>query len=551
MHDDMPSGRSTPVYGAVAQAVNAPLAPYGSTYDGADPGVRAYLEHVDLENYREPRLDFGPRVLPGQRKRGPRSKASAPQFATMIAHLPQHSGAVTAIVTSPDQLFFASASDDTSILVWDSARLERTVAARPRLTYRMDAPVAAMCRIEDTHCLAATAKDGSLHVLRVHVSATGASVKYKSIECIRTWAAAPEDGYVTHVSHLQGGCNAYRPVFFFSGADLTESSLLVVTSMGVIAVLDLRTMALKQRLQHPLELGPVSAVCPTTHWIMVGTVTGALSLWDLRFGLLVKSWSSRGGITALALHPSRGRGRWVMASLNRNPDDPAGADTPLVETYDIETGKLMEEYETRTSRPQAGARAPTLGRDVLQTKSELIAELAGGRGGLPSTASYDLASVEALLVGETFSSLSQVVRDKDDAGQDKARPGWMVTAGTDRVIRYWDVARPSEGFVVCGSQREKDVSFRIAIGTPQLFYTFPNARPLGSVTTSSAAAAAATERGAQHAANTQRQPLRPHYDVICTLGLVETPYSSCIISADRSGVIKVWRMEVAPSRREG
>lgn len=334
-----------------------------------------------------------------------------------------------------------------------------------------------------------------------------------------------------------------------------------MTSTGVIAVLDLRTMTLKQRLQHPLELGPISALCPTPHWIMVGTVTGALSLWDLRFGLLVKSWSSRGGITSLGIHPSRGGRRWIMASIKRDPDDPAGPDTPLVETYDIETGKLMEEYETRTSRPQTGTRAPTLGRDVLQTKSELIAELAGGRGGLPPTSSDDLPSVEALLVGESFSSLSPVLREDD--GQDRAKPGWLITAGTDRVIRYWDVARPSEGYVVCGSQREKDVSFRIASGTPQLFYTLPNARPLGSAPATAAQGGGAgtaggsggggggVDRAAHHAANTQRQPLRPHYDAICALGLVETPFSSCVISADRSGVIKVWRMEAAPARREG
>ncbi len=207
LHDDLASGRSTPAaFGAGTPAIHGPLAPYGSTYDGADPGVRAYLEHVDLENYREPRLDFGPRVHAGQRKRGPRTKASSPQFATMIAHLPQHSGAVTALVTSPDQLFFASASADTSILVWDSARLERTVAARPRLTYRMDAAVTAMCRIEETHCLATAAADGSLHILRVHVHASGSSVKYKNIECIRTWAADEMDGHVTHIAHLHGEC---------------------------------------------------------------------------------------------------------------------------------------------------------------------------------------------------------------------------------------------------------------------------------------------------------------------------------------------------------
>jgi phosphoinositide-3-kinase regulatory subunit 4 len=122
----------------------------------------------------------------------------------MIAHLPQHTGAVTAIVTAPDQMFFATASEDSSILIWDIPRLERSVAARPRLTYRMEAPVSTMCRIEETHCLAAASEDGAVHVLRVHASPGASTTKYKSIDCIRTWRTAPEDGYVIKISHLQG-----------------------------------------------------------------------------------------------------------------------------------------------------------------------------------------------------------------------------------------------------------------------------------------------------------------------------------------------------------
>lgn len=184
-----------------------PAAPYSSTYEGADPGVRAFLEQVDLENYREPLLDLGPRVHSSHRKRGPRVKAT-PSFVTMIAHFPQHTGAVTAIVSSPDHLYFATSSEDGSIMIWDSARLERSVSGRPRLVYRMDAPVTAMCRIEETHCLAAAAEDGALHVLRVDVLTSGSTNRYKGVECIRSWLAPPEDGYVMHVSHLQGELDA-------------------------------------------------------------------------------------------------------------------------------------------------------------------------------------------------------------------------------------------------------------------------------------------------------------------------------------------------------
>lgn len=293
----------------------------------------------------------------------------------------------------------------------------------------------------------------------------------------------------------------------------------------MIATLDMRTMSLTARLQNPLELGPVSAICATTHWVLVGTVTGAMSLWDLRFGLLLKSWAARGGITALQVHPSRGRGRWVVASIER-PE--SSDDMPIMETYDVETGSLVEMFESRGSKPTS--RAPPTAIDVLNTKSELIAALAGGRGSPNTSGEPDIPSVQAILVGSAFSSLQPA------AGQGQAEtnpPGWVVSAGSDRVIRYWDLAR-GDGFILCGSQRDKDVAFRYLPGTPALHYTLP--------------ARSATPSMGSHAASQQRQPLRPHYDAICALAAVETPFSSCIVSADRSGVIKVWRVEGQASR---
>lgn len=73
--------------------------------------------------------------------------------------------------------------------------------------------------------------------------------------------------------------------------------------------------------------------------------------------------------------------------------------------------------------------------------------------------------------------------------------------------------------------------FRHNSSDPALFYTLPNpSRP-----------ATAPSRHAGVAQHTQ--PLRPHYDAIAALSAVETPFSSCVISGDRSGIVKVWRME--------
>ena len=53
----------------------------------------------------------------------------------LAANLTEHRGAVNQLRVSPDHNFFVSASDDGSVKVWDTRRLERNVTNRARLTY--------------------------------------------------------------------------------------------------------------------------------------------------------------------------------------------------------------------------------------------------------------------------------------------------------------------------------------------------------------------------------------------------------------------------------
>ena len=54
---------------------------------------------------------------------------------TLIAHLSEHTLSVNAIRLSPDHSFFASASDDGTVKIWDGVRLERNVTSRSRINY--------------------------------------------------------------------------------------------------------------------------------------------------------------------------------------------------------------------------------------------------------------------------------------------------------------------------------------------------------------------------------------------------------------------------------
>lgn len=126
--------------------------------------------------------------------------------ATLIAHLTSHTGPINAIAVSPDHVFFVSCSDDKTVKVWDTARFERNVTSKPRHTYSQhNAKVTCVCMIEASHCFASAADDGSLHVVRVHVSQSGTLPKYGKLQQIRESSTEHPGEYVTCIEHYNTG----------------------------------------------------------------------------------------------------------------------------------------------------------------------------------------------------------------------------------------------------------------------------------------------------------------------------------------------------------
>jgi len=164
-----------------------------------------------LDNNRELQQDFGPRVHEGPVRR---RNVSRPNFfsrdgknkrieATLIANMPSHSEAITGFAVSPDHMFFVSSSDDKTVKVWDTARLERNVTSKPRHTYgQHHARVKCVCILEGVHCFASAA---SLHVVRVHVAQSGALPKYSKLQVFREHRVDNVGEYITCMTHYNTG----------------------------------------------------------------------------------------------------------------------------------------------------------------------------------------------------------------------------------------------------------------------------------------------------------------------------------------------------------
>ena len=179
-----------------------------------DTGVYNLLEHMNLESGKEGMQDFGPRVseTPVRRRANVRTPLQSRESGSgkgdvlLVANLTAHAGPVNSLIVSPDHLFFVSCSDDKTVKIWDTARLERNVTSKPRHTYAQHhARVTALCIIERTHCFASAADDGSLHVVRVHVSQSGSLPKYNKISIIREHRVDHPGEYITCLAHYNSG----------------------------------------------------------------------------------------------------------------------------------------------------------------------------------------------------------------------------------------------------------------------------------------------------------------------------------------------------------
>ncbi|KAH0578433.1 hypothetical protein H2248_003581 [Termitomyces sp. 'cryptogamus'] len=539
-----------------------------STYDGQEPGISNLLENLYLDNSRELQQDFGPKVHEGPVRRrgavrhsfGHRDGKLRQTDATLIAHFSSHSEAITGIAVSPDHTFFVTTSDDKTVKVWDTARLERNVTSKPRHTYNQHhARVKSVCMLEGVHCFASAADDGSLHINRVHITQTGTLPKYGKLQLVREHRVDTVGEYITCMTHFNTD---------------TSSNLVYATTHSTITILDLRTMRILQTMENPRHYGPITCLCMDRKrsWLVVGTSTGVLSLWDRRFGLLLRSWhvgvASTGRtirIHQCVVHPSKGKGNWVMVSMESSKRNADQSYTNLVEVWDIEKAVLMETFMTRTGSSADPVPDPheLVGVDAEISPAVAIASFVRSRqpGGdttprlssrstsisrdptLPSTPAPD---VRAFIVGLDFaghsashrSELSSLV--ENSSTMRTAARGFMVSGSEDRKLRLWDLGKLERTAILSGMENETERPSYQAFSTGSAS-TYVETWPPAS------SAASQSNRAPQRMSlitQSQQNLLRSHQDVITALASLESPFRGGIITGDRAGVVKVWRVEL-------
>lgn len=181
---------------------------------GNDPHILDLLQKFYEDSFFEDGPDFGkPLPLPATRQplrlnnNRPHALQNWHPEGTLIAHLTEHQGPVNRVVVAPDHNFFATCSDDGTVKIWDTIRLEKNVVNRARLTYRhegTEVKVKTICFIDNTHCIASAGNDGSIHLFKVDYSEGTLTPKYGKIKVIKKHALEQGEYAVWMESYRQG-----------------------------------------------------------------------------------------------------------------------------------------------------------------------------------------------------------------------------------------------------------------------------------------------------------------------------------------------------------
>ncbi|KAJ7397143.1 Phosphoinositide 3-kinase regulatory subunit 4 [Pitangus sulphuratus] len=190
----------------------------------------------------------------------------------LVAHLHEHKSAVNRIRVSDEHSIFATCSNDGTVKVWNSQKMEgKTTTTRSILTYsRIGGHVKTLTFCQGSHYLAIASDNGAIQLLGIEASKLPKSPKIHPIQSRSL--DLKDDGCVVDMHHFNSGA---------------QSVLAYGTVNGSLVGWDLRSSSNAWTLKHDLKLGLITSFAVDIHqcWLCIAVQgNNEVSMWDMETG---------------------------------------------------------------------------------------------------------------------------------------------------------------------------------------------------------------------------------------------------------------------------
>lgn len=188
-------------------------------------------------------------------------------LGNMVAELREHKSSVNKLSVSRDNLFMVSASNDSTVKLWECKKFASAVTLNSQLTYSSQkGRILDVTVCDSSHSIASCSDDGSVHVFKAeYATSDDINSTYVGISMIKN-VDVVEEGAVMRVEHFN---------------NMTESLLVYATKKGYIHAWDLRAQRQAWKMTLDPSLGLCSAlICgPSPYSLIAGTSRGFVSVW--------------------------------------------------------------------------------------------------------------------------------------------------------------------------------------------------------------------------------------------------------------------------------
>ena len=167
------------------------------------------------------------------------------------------------------------------------------------------------------------------------------------------------------------------------------------------------------------------------------------------------------------------------------------------------------------------------------------------------------------MVGHEFGGHSTIHRSAgsslNSAWHSAGGRGYMVSGSEDRKLTLWDLSKVERTTILSGAELDNDKPSYRCVLLPVCFGLSDDRRnssissSSGSTTSYVETWMASAQAGSQQQnrpsqrmtllTNSQQNLLRPHQDTITALACIDSPFRCGIVSGDRAGGIKMWRVD--------
>jgi len=252
-----------------------------------------------------------------------------------------------------------------------------------------------------------------------------------------------------------------------------------------------------------------------------------------------------------------------MVAIDEPTAQPSVRSKVLIEVWDLEDQTLVEQFiskdlnDTSPTHPDPQATLPA--QDDLNPAAAIAALVQARQARSDPTADFytqadqneidpysgPSGTISAMVTGLDFAGLNATIRSDmsalavDSLQGSRSGSGFMITGSEDRKIRLWDLNKVERSTIVSG--------LREGQGKPT-YSTLVEAYTVHTETWKETPINALNSGGYRPALLTQHQStlLKNHQDCITSIACIDYPFRGGIITGDRSGVLKVWKIEGLP-----